>query len=360
MLSNSSGVQKTLLLESLEKEHLSQALRNKTKILNAEFKKELNQFILHKYSLIEDPVPYDRDNPVHEQMLITLWETLFPEEELKSRVSPQWKILGFQGNDPATDFRGMGLLAVKHLLYMATHYTTLLKELCQNQTDDHYYPVATAGINMSKFLFDFFRSQPDNNQILITHPSCLEEIYVTCLQVFDTTWAELEATYFDFTKVINTVSDKIKECFRESQTLDDFQKIALSQGKTSKNNTFKQKAFALTNPKKSEHSLSAVSTSKKEVIDPEMVKAFHQSVSQGDTKKVAKYLAMGVPIDCLNAEEQTALIVAVNRRYVELVKFLLWKDANLEFTYRGWTPLHEASKNSTLEVTSFLLKSFSF
>ena len=40
-----------------------------------------------------------------------------PSEKLTSRVSPQWKELGFQGNDPATDFRGMGLFGLMCLQY---------------------------------------------------------------------------------------------------------------------------------------------------------------------------------------------------------------------------------------------------
>ena len=31
-----------------------------------------------------------------------------PGHELKARYSDQWKEIGFQGNNPATDFRGMG------------------------------------------------------------------------------------------------------------------------------------------------------------------------------------------------------------------------------------------------------------
>ena len=42
---------------------------------------------------------------------------MMPSEKLTSRVSPQWKELGFQGNDPATDFRGMGIFGLMCLQY---------------------------------------------------------------------------------------------------------------------------------------------------------------------------------------------------------------------------------------------------
>ena len=40
-----------------------------------------------------------------------------PSEKLTARVSEQWKELGFQGTDPATDFRGMGIFGLMCLQY---------------------------------------------------------------------------------------------------------------------------------------------------------------------------------------------------------------------------------------------------
>ena len=53
-----------------------------------------------------------------------------PSEKLTSRVSPQWKELGFQGNDPATDFRGMGLFGLMCLQYPSNQLSNHL--LCLN------------------------------------------------------------------------------------------------------------------------------------------------------------------------------------------------------------------------------------
>lgn len=40
-----------------------------------------------------------------------------PGQDLTDRISKQWQDIGFQGNNPATDFRGMGLLGLKCVLY---------------------------------------------------------------------------------------------------------------------------------------------------------------------------------------------------------------------------------------------------
>uniref|UniRef100_A0A3B3R0U4 ELMO/CED-12 domain containing 1 n=1 Tax=Paramormyrops kingsleyae TaxID=1676925 RepID=A0A3B3R0U4_9TELE len=65
--------------------------------------------------------PYDCENPDHEEMLLKLWRTLRPESPLSGRISKQWCDIGFQGSDPKTDFRGMGLLGLQTLLYFAEH-----------------------------------------------------------------------------------------------------------------------------------------------------------------------------------------------------------------------------------------------
>lgn len=63
--------------------------------------------------------PYDSDNPQHEEMLLQLWKLLKPNTPLESRISKQWCEIGFQGDDPKTDFRGMGLLGLYNLQYFA-------------------------------------------------------------------------------------------------------------------------------------------------------------------------------------------------------------------------------------------------
>lgn len=40
-----------------------------------------------------------------------------PGQQLTDRISKQWQEIGFQGNNPATDFRGMGMLGLRCLLY---------------------------------------------------------------------------------------------------------------------------------------------------------------------------------------------------------------------------------------------------
>ena len=59
---------------------------------------------------------YDKSNPAHEELLLNLWKLLCPNRPLSNRISSDWGDIGFQGTDPATDFRGMGLLGLLQLL----------------------------------------------------------------------------------------------------------------------------------------------------------------------------------------------------------------------------------------------------
>lgn len=63
----------------------------------------------------------------HEAFLTELWELLItgPFE----RVSSRWSEIGFQGKDPATDFRGQGLLGVQNLYHFSREYKAQAVEI---------------------------------------------------------------------------------------------------------------------------------------------------------------------------------------------------------------------------------------
>lgn len=44
-----------------------------------------------------------------------VWNCLRPNRVIKARKSTEWIELGFQADDPATDFRGAGLLGLINL-----------------------------------------------------------------------------------------------------------------------------------------------------------------------------------------------------------------------------------------------------
>ncbi|XP_043078074.1 ELMO domain-containing protein 1 isoform X3 [Puntigrus tetrazona] len=99
--------------------------------------------------------PYDCENSAHEEMLMKLWKELRPDSPLSGRISKQWCEIGFQGNDPKTDFRGMGLLGLHNLLYFAEHdKATALQVLHDSLQPKHRNVSTEEASKMSKAEWD--------------------------------------------------------------------------------------------------------------------------------------------------------------------------------------------------------------
>lgn len=103
---------------------------------------------------------YDSTNPIHEQKLLKLWNSLMPDTELESRMTRQWGEIGFQGNDPATDFRGMGLQGLDDLVYYAsTHPESAQHTFLSSRHPVSWYPFAIVGINITQFAVQTLRTR---------------------------------------------------------------------------------------------------------------------------------------------------------------------------------------------------------
>lgn len=96
--------------------------------------------------------PYDRENQVHETKLETLWEYLLPGQERQGgRLSKDWNRIGFQQSDPASDFRGGGVLALDQLLHIASNRTAIARKMIVQPSDETArYPWACVGINLTR------------------------------------------------------------------------------------------------------------------------------------------------------------------------------------------------------------------
>lgn len=95
-------------------------------------------------------VKYDSSNPIHESKLMELWENLMPDTKLEARITKQWQDIGFQGDDPSTDFRGMGLLGLENILFFTKEYPNSARHLLSHSQHPSYgYTLAVVAINIS-------------------------------------------------------------------------------------------------------------------------------------------------------------------------------------------------------------------
>jgi hypothetical protein len=97
---------------------------------------------------------------------------LKPREPLTARVTSQWGEIGFQGTDPATDFRGMGCLGLDCLLYFAENHTDLAAGLLRPYAPETSYPLAIAGINVAHHLLSLLSSTPALANLVFSDHEC--------------------------------------------------------------------------------------------------------------------------------------------------------------------------------------------
>lgn len=97
---------------------------------------------------------FDSENLSHEQDLVELWTLLQPDRPLATRVTKQWQDIGFQGEDPKTDFRGMGILSLFNLLYFCREFGSTAKHILSHSHHPKYgYSFAIVGINLTHMAF---------------------------------------------------------------------------------------------------------------------------------------------------------------------------------------------------------------
>ncbi|MGH0140474.1 UNVERIFIED_CONTAM: hypothetical protein FKN15_071989 [Acipenser sinensis] len=95
--------------------------------------------------------PYDSENPEHEEILLKLWKLLRPDAPLKGRITKQWCEIGFQGDDPKTDFRGMGLLGLLNLVYFAEHDSVTALQVLHDSLQPNYSKMSKLEWEKKKF-----------------------------------------------------------------------------------------------------------------------------------------------------------------------------------------------------------------
>lgn len=187
-------------------------------------------------------IKYDADLDLHTEKLISLWNNLvkadnnresdlndsefsnshsnvFPADlsmEISDKsgiVSNRWSHIGFQGEDPGTDFRGMGVLGLAQLEYLSRKPKRLAADLLKRSLHDKYgYPFAIVGINITYNLLNLFKDGSmkhlyyDEGDVLFRNSqralkllTTLHDLYVELFLRFDCFWFESKPeTIFEF------------------------------------------------------------------------------------------------------------------------------------------------------------------
>ncbi|RNA42004.1 ELMO domain-containing 1 [Brachionus plicatilis] len=87
-------------------------------------------------------------------LLLDLWTGLKSESGPECVKNRKWRELGFQGDDPSTDFRGMGMLALNSLNYLVTKHNEIAKNIFAKSKHPKYgYSFAIVGINVIAWVY---------------------------------------------------------------------------------------------------------------------------------------------------------------------------------------------------------------
>eukprot|EP01080_Neovahlkampfia_damariscottae_P005347 gene5347-9156_t len=162
---------------------------------------------------------FDPSNEKHVALLKQLWSNINPHTKLKDLISEQWSDIGFQGKNPATDFRGMGLLGLDTLVFISKYHLKFVKDSIKQRE----YPFAVTGINILNLIIklikheDIFKDDPPTRELMLNeklspkfeenykkYGKCylIDELFCIIFQLFDKVWELNNATYMDFGKII--------------------------------------------------------------------------------------------------------------------------------------------------------------
>lgn len=136
-----------------------------------------------------------------------------------------------QRQDPATDFRGFGVLGLDALLYFATQHTAVWQDLLRRNEARgaaREYPIATAGINACKLVDDEFRfAASDAAATTLLSPLALgdrpfEALVAIAMMIIDRHWDWLDASYMRFPEVVAAAKLELSEGASQFASLKDW------------------------------------------------------------------------------------------------------------------------------------------
>lgn len=177
---------------------------------------------------------YDCEDAEHERKLLSLWAMLMgAEEKLSQRISNQWQDIGFQGDDPKTDFRGMGLLGLENLIFFAREYNGTARHLLSHSHHPtHGYFFAIVGINLTSMAYHLLKSGAARshfyNQPRLTIDT-FHQFYCYLFYEFDRYWVECKPkNIMDFSWIQKKFEDNIRKllatdtcCFKMNLSVEN-------------------------------------------------------------------------------------------------------------------------------------------
>eukprot|EP00727_Mastigamoeba_balamuthi_P008812 m51a1_g4553 hypothetical protein (272) ;mRNA; f:81417-82612 len=79
--------------------------------------------------------------------------------ELCPGYGAHWETIGFQGPDPSTDLRGVGMLGALQLLYISEHHQHMSRDILKlSQDPTQRFPLAAVSLNLTRMVLESARA----------------------------------------------------------------------------------------------------------------------------------------------------------------------------------------------------------
>jgi hypothetical protein len=112
-------------------------------------------------------MPFEDAKEHHVRLLQSVFKALTGDVLDCPRFGGHWEVCGFQGNDPATDLRGAGMLALLQLLSFSTgeHRELALKIFNLSRDPVQNFPFAVVSVNLTGLALQCLREARIYNRI---------------------------------------------------------------------------------------------------------------------------------------------------------------------------------------------------
>ncbi|XP_036373131.1 ELMO domain-containing protein 2 isoform X1 [Megalops cyprinoides] len=165
---------------------------------------------------------FDSEKAEHENMLLKLWDLLVPSVKLESRITKQWGHIGFQGDDPKTDFRGMGMLGLTNLVFFSENYTDVAQQVLSHSNHPKLgYSYAIVGINLTEMAYSLLKSGALKPHFYNTVPQSpklehFHQLYCYLAYEFDKFWVEEKPeSIMEFNRYREKFHEQVKKQLEE-------------------------------------------------------------------------------------------------------------------------------------------------
>mmetsp|Transcript_6291 Transcript_6291/g.9800 ORF Transcript_6291/g.9800 Transcript_6291/m.9800 type:complete len:693 (-) Transcript_6291:550-2628(-) len=189
-------------------------------------------------SSVTDP----QNKPIVTDLLKRFWNAVQGEKKEFIPKGKEWQGMGFQGEDPLTDFRAGGLLALENIVFFVEKYTDLATNMIERRemklSDDgsfmQNYPWSAAGVNVTHTAMALFglsakgktttptKDLSQKNKRFWELALYFSEVYCVAFKLMDDKYTEMKATYLSFNKVLEAAREELNDLLKHTGVQDIF------------------------------------------------------------------------------------------------------------------------------------------